>query len=137
MKWLVGEWSAEDRGSKIKLACQLDLGGKYLRMDFTVTGANEPLNIVQYVGWDPTEGLSRSWTFDSRGGFGQAVWTRTGGIWRADAEGVLPGGQTGSAVNFVRMNGPTSFTWQSTEREVDGQPIPDHEIKYTRANAAP
>lgn len=34
------------------------------------------------------------------------------------------------------MNGPDSFVWQATEREVEGQPIPDSEIKYTRVQAS-
>lgn len=138
LKWLVGDWLAEDKekGTSIKLSVRPELDKKFLRMDFTIKGTTSEFKVVQYAGFDPIEGILRTWTFDSRGGFGQGMWTRQASIWQGESDAVLPTGQYGSAVNFMRMNGPDSFVWQATEREVEGQPIPDSEIKYTRVQAS-
>lgn len=134
LKWLIGDWAAESGETKIKLSVKPDLGNKFLRMEFNIS-AKEAITVVQYVGWDPTEGAIRTWTLDSRGGFGSGLWTRDASVWLGETSGVLPSGQVASAVAYMRMNGPNSFVWQATEREVDGQPIPDNEIKYTRVAA--
>jgi uncharacterized protein (TIGR02246 family) len=136
LKWLVGDWTADDKGTSIRLSVRPDLDKKFLRMDFTIKSAAGEFRVVQYAGFDPIEGVLRTWTFDSRGGFGQGMWTREASIWQGETDAVLPTGQYGSAVNFMRMSGPDGFVWQATEREVEGQPIPDAEIKYTRVQAA-
>jgi uncharacterized protein (TIGR02246 family) len=134
LKWLIGDWVAESGDTKIKLSVKPDLGNKFLRMEFQIS-AKEPITVVQYVGWDPIEGAVRTWTLDSRGGFGNGLWTRNASMWVGETEGFLPTGQVATAVAYMRTTGPNSFVWQATEREVDGQPIPDNEIKYTRAAA--
>jgi len=136
LKWLVGDWTADDKGTSIKLSVRPELDKKFLRMDFTIKAGSGEFRVVQFAGFDPIEGILRTWTFDSRGGFGQGMWTRDASIWQGETDAVLPTGQYGSAVNFMRMSGPDSFVWQATEREVEGQPIPDAEIKYTRVPAA-
>lgn len=135
LKWLIGDWTAESGDTKIKLSVKPDLGNKFLRMDFAIQGAKEPIQVVQYVGWDPTAGAVRTWTLDSRGGFGSGLWSRNASVWMGETDGVLPTGQVSTAVAYIRMSGPNNFVWQATEREVDGQPIPDNEIKYTRVTA--
>ncbi|MBX7104106.1 MAG: nuclear transport factor 2 family protein [Gemmataceae bacterium] len=132
MQWLTGEWVGEDKGTTIRLTVKPELNGKFALMKYEVKGPKETMTIIQVLGWDPTEGALRSWTFDSRGGFGESAWVRDGSVWAGDTTGVLPSGQVGTALNIIRLAGPNSFVWQSTQREVGGQPIPDHEIKYTR-----
>jgi uncharacterized protein (TIGR02246 family) len=132
MQWLVGDWVAEDRGTTIRLNVKPELNGKFAIMKYEIKGPKESIAVMQILGWDPTEGALRSWAFDSRGGFGESAWVRDGSVWTGDTAGVLPTGQVGTAVNIIRLTGPNSFIWQSTLREVGGQPIPDHEIKYTR-----
>jgi len=135
LEWMTGDWIAEDKGATVKLSVKPELDGKFGLMKFEIKSAKGTLNVVQLIGFDPLEGALRSWAFDSRGGFGESIWSRKNAVWTSETTGVLPTGQAGSSVNFVRMTGPDSFTWQSTQREVDGQPIPDHELKYTRVAA--
>lgn len=135
LKWLVGDWTASKGDTTIKLTTRPTLGNKFLKMEFAIKSAKEEFTVVQMLGFDPTQGVVRSWTFDSRGGFGQGSWTRTASVWQGETDGVLPSGQVATAVTYLRMNGPDAFVWQATEREVEGQPIPDSETKYTRVGA--
>jgi len=136
IKWLIGDWVAESGALKINLKIRSALGNKFLHMEFAIQSANQKFDVVQFLGWDPTQGAVRTWTFDSRGGFGEGVWERTASVWQGETEAVMPTGQISTAVTFLRMAGPDSFVWQATEREVDGQPIPDNEVKYTRVKSS-
>lgn len=132
LEWLTGDWLAEEKGTTVKLNVRSELDGKFAIMKYEIKSPKGVLNVLQVLGFDPIEGALRSWAFDSKGGFGESLWTRQNAVWTSDTTGVLPTGQTGSSVNLIRITGPNSFTWQSTQREVEGQPIPDHELKYNR-----
>jgi uncharacterized protein (TIGR02246 family) len=137
LQWLTGDWTAEDRGTTVKLSVRPELSGKFALMRYEIKGPKEALTVLQLLGYDPIQGALRSWAFDSRGGFGESLWSRENAVWTSESVGVLPSGQTGSAVNYVRILSPNSFMWQSTRREVEGQPIPDHELKYNRVTPKP
>jgi len=137
LQWLTGDWTAEDRGTKVKLSVKPELDGKFAIMRYDIKGPKGSLTVIQMLGFDPIQGALRSWAFDSRGGFGESLWSRENSVWTSESTGVLPSGQTGSAVNYVRVLSPNSFTWQSTQREVEGQPIPDSRMKYTRVTTNP
>ena len=132
MEWLAGEWTGKEGDTAIKLTVKPELDGKFALARFDIKGPKQTLLVYQLIGWDPIEGTIRSWTFDSRGGFGETLWVRDGATWTGNTAGTLQTGQTGSAVNTIQMLGPDQFRWRATSREVDGQPIPDSEITYKR-----
>jgi len=134
LAWLVGDWMAEDKETTIKMTCKPIIGNKFLRMEFDVKNPSGEFTIWQIVGWDPVEALVRSWTFDSRGGFGSGEWTRDANKWLGETHGVLANGVSGSSNITVKMQGHDAFIWKATDREIDGKPIPDSELKYTRAS---
>jgi hypothetical protein len=90
------------------------------------------VEIQQLVGFDPLTGQIKSWTFDSLGGYGEGLWTRDGNSWVIDTAGVLPNGQTGTAVNTIRFVDDQTALFQARHREVGGQPIADSELKLVR-----
>jgi hypothetical protein len=105
-------------------------------MDYVVNRpGEEPLLVHQRVGWDPHRGVIRSWVFDSAGGFGDAVWRRDGKRWVTSVEGVLPDGGAGRSTNVYEFVDPNTFVWRSTDRDVDGQPMADVEVKFARQTA--
>jgi hypothetical protein len=80
---------------------------------------------MQIVGWDPVAKQIRSWVFDSDGGFSEGKWKRKGDRWLIQQVGTLPDGGKSSAVNVLKKVDNNSFTWQSIERSVDGEPLPN------------
>jgi uncharacterized protein (TIGR02246 family) len=137
LEWLVGEW--EDTGGKlgVKLACRWGPNKSFLLMDYTVKReGGEPLTVTQRVGWDGFNGMVRSWVFDAEGGFAEGRWQRDGNRWVVGTAGVLPDGGRGGSTDVWQFVDDNTFTWRSVDREVDGQPVADVEVKFARKGAS-
>lgn len=134
--WLVGEWGSE--GDKAEAAVKVTWGTNkaFLLMEYVIKreGA-DPLEVSVRVGWDARANRIRSWVFDSTGGFAEAYWRKDGKKWVVGTTGVLPDGGTGGATNVYEFVDDKSFVWRSTERDVDGTPLPDAEVKFVRKPA--
>jgi hypothetical protein len=72
---------------------------------------------------DPCTGQLRSWLFDDDGGFGEGAWTRDGKRWVIAASGVQADGGEPTATNILTPVDRDTFTWQSTERTLDGEEL--------------
>ena len=137
LDWLVGDWKSEDNGRTVNLTAKWALNKNFLVQDYTVAGeAGDDLSVTQWIGFDPVTGQIKSWTFDSRGGYGAGLWSREDNTWRSDTTGVLPDGRIGSALNSIRFVDDSHLEWESTGRNVDGQPLPDSQVKFVRGNKA-
>jgi uncharacterized protein (TIGR02246 family) len=134
LAWSVGEWEAEKGG--VSVTVRWVLNQAYLSQEYRVKEADGEMAVMQLVGYDPLGGQIKSWTFDSRGGFGEGLWARDGHSWVVETTGVLPGGQTGRGVNVIRYVDENTIVFQSRDREIGGQPIPNSEVKLVRKPAA-
>lgn len=133
LEWLVGDWISDDNGPAVELSSNWALDKNFLVQDYTVAGdAENAIRVTQWIGYDPSTGQIRSWTFDSRGGLGEAQWTRDGNTWNAQASGILPDGRIGTAIHSVAFVDDTHLVWRSTGRNIEGQPLPDVEVKFVR-----
>jgi hypothetical protein len=135
--WLVGQWSYSGEKVTVKLKCRWALDKQFLVSEYDVSRAGgESKQVVQWMGWDPASEAVRSWIFDSDGGNGQAVWERDGNTWTSQSEGVLRDGQIGTSVNSIQFVDDSHFVWTSKDREIDENPVPDAELKFTRQGEA-
>ncbi|HEY8504264.1 MAG TPA: hypothetical protein VIL46_06750, partial [Gemmataceae bacterium] len=92
---------------------------------------------TQWIGWDAVEKKVRSWTFYSRGGFGEAVWTRDGDTWTLKVAAQTGDGRKVSATNVVTKKDDDHLTWQMTELTVDGESRPAPEpVRMKRVTPA-
>jgi len=133
LAWLVGDWQEQGDKPGVHVTCRWAPNKSFLLMDYSVPRAGEePMRVRQRVGWDPERGIIHSWVFDSTGGFGDADWERDGNRWMTMAEGVLPDGGRGASTNVYEFIDANTFVWRSTDREVDGQPMADCVVKFTR-----
>jgi hypothetical protein len=125
--WMVGDWEDSDKSDNLTVHSQYNWarGGNFLTRNVTVKrGADTTLEGWQIIGWDPIEGCIRSWTFDDEGGFSEGRWTREGDRWLQRETGVTPeGGRTTAEITFSKVNNDR-FTWESTNRTLDGLPQP-------------
>jgi hypothetical protein len=92
------------------------------------------MNITQRIGWDPLARQIRSWVFDSEGGYADGYWTREETGWSAQLRGVLNNGKTASMTNIWTPVDDTSVRFQSTNRRVEGEPLPDTDLKLVKSN---
>lgn len=134
LDWLIGDWTSDDKERPVKLTSRWALDKNYIVQDYLVPGeGGDDLKVTQWIGFDPISGQIKSRAFDSRGGYGEGLWERDDNTWTSEAIGVLPDGRTGSAQNSVQFVDESHMGWRSTGRNVDGQPMPDVEVKFVRA----
>ena len=81
---------------------------------------------TMFIGWDPQTGQIKSWIFDSNGGHGEGLWTRTGEKeWVVKAQGVLRDGRPTSATQIHMFLNKDSVKTSSIDRIIGGEIAPD------------
>ena len=128
LEWMVGSWVDADGAATIQTDCEWTKNRNFMTRSFAVAIGDEvEMSGMQIVGWDPVAKQIRSWVFDSNGGFSEGRWTKKDKDWTIQATGTLPSGGKTSAVNILTEVDNDSFTWQSTNRESDGELLPNIE----------
>jgi uncharacterized protein (TIGR02246 family) len=134
MEWLVGEWKAGGKGPEVTLTISRDGDRPFLLGKFARTDGGKPHSAgTMRIGVDPKTGQLLSWHFDEDGGHGQAAWVRDGNRWVLDAVGVTGTGIETSSTNVLGRLNADEITWQSIDRVLGDQPVPDTTpVKLTR-----
>ncbi|MCA9801395.1 MAG: nuclear transport factor 2 family protein [Cyanobacteria bacterium HKST-UBA02] len=132
--WLAGNWHACGARGEITLKNNWQ-GKNFLVGTFTLKGKDGlDRTDTQVIGVDPYTGTLRSWIFDSDGGVGTGDWCRDGKGFVIDVKRVTEEGLRSTCRDYLRRQDDGSFTWKSTEIDVDGELLPDtEEIKVEKA----
>jgi uncharacterized protein (TIGR02246 family) len=136
--WLIGDWADEaEKGAGARVSFSWAENQNFIVASFATTLKDVPVaGGTQWIGWDPAAKHVRSWSFDSSGGFSEAVWTRDGDRLVSKATRTLPDGKKLSATNVLTMVDADHFTLKSVQRSVDGKALPDtEEVKMKRVKA--
>ena len=133
LAWMLGEWMDKEGKGAVSMDCKWYPGQTFLLQDYVIKQADgKDFNVSYRIGWDPYNQQIRSWVFDSAGGFGIGWWTRDGNTWVIESEGVYPDGRLFSSTDTLKFIDENSAEWTSKNREVDEQPMPDIELKFSR-----
>jgi uncharacterized protein (TIGR02246 family) len=132
LSWLAGEWQSEGNRVPVSVAVRPVLGKAYMQLDFTIRRPGGEMSVMYLFGFDPVSDQLKSWTFDSAGGYGEALWTREGNQWTGRATGILPDGGTGSTTYTLKYVDDNTFVLMMRDRQVAGQPLADSDTKYVR-----
>lgn len=126
LSWLSGEWSAKGPGGEANLSSRWMADKRFLIARFQVkTTSGEQREDLQIIGVDPGRKAIVSWIFDSEGGYGRGVWSNDGKKWAVDMTRTAPGGMRMQARNYLERKDNDTFTWHSTDRQVEGLLVPD------------
>ena len=132
LEWMIGNWSYGGGNSKVravKMTCKWSKNKNYIlrthQLDLDGQGV---VSGTQRIAWDPAARTIRSWLFTSAGDITEGVWYRDGKRWIVRASGTLHDGRRLTATNIITPVDAETFTFQSIERTLDGQPEPDVEI---------
>ena len=129
LAWLEGEWKAEAGGKTTTFQCEWMPNKSFLRRSFTVKEKDQTISSgTQIIGWDPQLVTIVSWTFNSDGSVGRDLWSQAGQRWSIEATSTLRDGSTSMATNILTKLDDNTFTWQSVERSLNGDPLPDTAI---------
>jgi uncharacterized protein (TIGR02246 family) len=138
LEWLVGQWIDEGRDEVVEANFRWDENKSFLLEDFQVIREGQVvLKGTQRIGWDPQRKQTRSWIFDSGGGFGEAVWTPAGDDWICKASGVTADGISASATRRLTRAAQDRVIWTSTERSAGGEELPDLAVTMVRKPPKP
>ncbi len=137
LSFLIGDWKVEGKGQELLIHFEWMAQKNFIKNTYTsVKDGKQTLTGGQIIGWDPKLGSIVSWHFAAEGGFGHDVWTKDGSKWVIDATGVFRDGSDTTAVNTITPINANSFTWQSSERVLDGVRLPGTApVKVTRVQA--
>jgi uncharacterized protein (TIGR02246 family) len=126
LEWLVGTWVDQDEQARIETNCNWAKDNNFLVRSFTVAVDGKiDMSGMQIIGWDASTKTIRSWTFDSNGGFAEGTWSGRGKSWFVQNKGVLADGQKTTMVNVVKLVDDKAFTWQTIDRTVSGELLPN------------
>lgn len=126
LEWMIGSWIDQAEGATIQTDCEWTKNKNFMTRSFAVVvGDQVDMAGMQIIGWDPAAKQIRSWVFDSDGGFAEGKWTRKDNRWLIHLTATLPDGRKSSAVNIITYIDDNSCTWQSIDRVVDGDVLPN------------
>lgn len=125
--WLAGDWKDDDKDLDITYSTEWSRNQNFLIQHFTAQMEEDADEVEgeQIIGWDPSENKVRSWVFDSDGGFGESTWSQDGDTWYSEMKFTLPDGKKASAIHVYKKLDDNSYTFASTNRDVDGSVLPD------------
>jgi uncharacterized protein (TIGR02246 family) len=127
LEWLIGEWAGEaEKGESARATYDWAENQNFIVSSFATTVDGVPVvGGTQWIGWDAVEKQVRSWSFYSKGGFGEATWTKDGDKWSLKTAARTADGKKVSATNVVTKADDDHMTWQVTRLTVDGESLPD------------
>jgi uncharacterized protein (TIGR02246 family) len=137
LEFLIGTWTAEEHGAKSVSVCRWVANKSFVERKYTVMHPDGSKTTgVQLIGWNPQDGHVQSWNFSSDGGHAVGVWSPQENGWSAEVEGVTGEGASTTAVVTLTRLDENAYAWQSVQRTLDGNPVPDTDevvIKRSRA----
>lgn len=138
LDWMVGDWRSDDEAQTVRVRCSWSGDKNFLLREIDVhLPEREPLHVSQRVGWDAREKQIKSWTFDSDGGHGGGLWFHKGDQWIIEAESTLPTGSRATGTNVLAQDGRDAFTWESSNGQIDGEPVPEQKVRMIRTAGVP
>ncbi|WP_145391983.1 YybH family protein [Stieleria neptunia] len=137
LEWMIGSWVDQDDQATVVTTCQWTKNRNFMvRMFAMAIGDRFEHSGMQIIGWDPAAGQIKSWVFDSDGGFGEGIWKQKEKTWHIQSTGTLPDGSKMSSTNIMTYVDDHTFTWQSINRIVDGELLPNvDEVVVAREGA--
>ena len=136
LAWLVGSWKYSSDGAETRMVVEWAEGKKYPLCRTTSKQGGETTTATQILAVHPATGTIQSWTFESDGSLGEAVWSRNDKGWKAKVTSFTADGDKVTATTILTPIDENTFTFQSTERTVDGEKAADvGPIKVTRGAA--
>ncbi|MDB5339049.1 MAG: hypothetical protein JWN70_4668 [Planctomycetaceae bacterium] len=128
LAWLIGDWVDENSSTTVHTNYHWSKDNRYLMSRYEVKREGQPpVEGLQRIGWDPEARQLRSWTFDSLGGHSQGLWSRHDNRWIVKLTGVMADGQVRSSTNVLTRLSDDHATYQSRDRTIGSELLPDHE----------
>lgn len=135
---LKGNWTCQNDGVRMDWAFGWDETGTFLSGEALSSSVDsEPLSTSIRIGWDGARRLITWWSFDNRGGFSSGDWAPTADGWIMNNSGSTADGKTSSNSGHLIFEGGDTILWRATDRILDGDALPDLELRIVRQAPEP
>jgi uncharacterized protein (TIGR02246 family) len=137
LAWMLGDWVNESDDALVHTHVEWSKDGNFLLRDFDMKVEGRiALSGTQRIGWDAQRKQFRTWVFDDRGGFAEGLMSRDGDRWVIKSTGVRSDGQAVSVTSAVTVLGKDRLLWETSDRTLGGEAIPDTD-RFTLVRPAP
>jgi uncharacterized protein (TIGR02246 family) len=140
LEWMLGDWVDESDSNRVSSSVKWNEGKSFLIRTYHVEIAGIRANSgTVIIGWSPQAGQIKSWMFDSEGGIGEGLWTKTdANKWVVKAQGVLRDGRPTSATQIHELLNRNAVKTSSIDRIIGGEVANDiRDILMVRKPAEP
>ncbi|HZZ26899.1 MAG TPA: SgcJ/EcaC family oxidoreductase [Pirellulales bacterium] len=130
LEWMIGSWHDDDPRPDVEIQtdCQWTKNKNFITRSFAAAIGNQVKKSgMQIIGWDPIAKQIRSWTFDSEGGYGEGTWSHNDNQWIIHNTGISPDGDKTTSVNILTMIDNNTCKWESVNRSIGGELLPNVE----------
>lgn len=125
---LVGRWIHTSKEITLTVQSSWTHNRRFITRNFELKDKNgNKTTATEIIGWDPAAGVLRSWSFDSQGGFEQAVWNRDGDQWLIKVDAVLPDGSTATEQRMLAVDSDGKLRSRIIEQQFGGRLLPGSE----------
>ncbi len=112
--------------SKVESVCSWIANKSFIERRYTTTLVDgTKMSGVQLIGWNPNGIHVQSWDFSPDGGHAVGIWFPQQDGWSAEMRGVTGDGRLTASVNLLRRLDDNAYVWQSMQRTVGGEALPD------------
>ncbi len=127
LSWMVGSWKDNTPGVSVDTAVVWTKNHHFLRRSVSINREDDENSIeaTEVIGYDPVAKGIHSWVFDSEGGFGEGTWTRDAKKWLVSFTATAPDGTVSSAQHVISYVDDNKYTWESINRQSDGEALPN------------
>jgi uncharacterized protein (TIGR02246 family) len=127
LNWMVGNWTAKGKNGSIPVEMQWISNQNFLRCVY-FSDDKKVVKGMKLVGWDPIRQELITWHFSSDGSYGIGAMDKQGSDWVEHTSCVESDGSLSSATYTIKQKDKDTFTWQSTQRQLNGAQLPDTDI---------
>ena len=128
LSWMIGSWKDNSPEISVTAKTEWTKNKHFIRRSISIEReGDDALEATEVIGYDPEAGKIRSWMFDSEGGFGGGFWRREGNKWIVSFKATAPDGSTSTAQQILTYLDDKKFTWESINRQSEGESLPNLE----------
>jgi len=126
LEWLLGDWTGEsEKGNSSEASYHWEDNRNFIVSTFATTLDGVPIvGGTQWITWDAVDKQIKSYSFYSRGGVGEATWTKEGDSWVSKVTAKTAAGKKVSATNTLTKTDADHVTWTMSNLMVDGKELP-------------
>ncbi len=127
--WMEGQWLDQSEDVRVEITVSWSPNRAFLIRSFVAqTEADEIQQGTQVIGWDPRSREIRSWTFNSDGSFGDAVWSESGSDWLIKSSQTTADGLAASGTYVLSRPDEDTIKLQLIGHEIEGEPQPNTDM---------